>query len=180
MKKVTTYLPEDFRKWLDKYHNKETKVQVVVYKRHTGKKAPTHRELMDEAICYGWIDTTIKKLDKDRYIRHFSKRNKNSTWSDNTLSYGKLLIKQGRMTEHGLPFFKAGLAKPTLDHGIPKNPDMPPELEKSLAKDKKVQVAFEKLSPSVKKMHYRMILRSKRPETKLKRITEILSSLVIL
>ena len=178
MKKVTAYVPEDFRKWLDKYHNKESKVQVIVYKRHTGKKAPTHRELMNEAICYGWIDTTIKKLDEDRYIRYFSRRTKNSTWSDNTISYGKLLIKHGRMTEHGLSFFKEGLAKPTLDFGIPKNPDMPLELKKTLAKNKKAQMAFEKLSPSVKKMHYRMLLRAKRPETKLKRIKDILASLM--
>ena len=76
---------------------------------------------MEEAICFGWIDTTIKRLDEDTYLRHFSRRNKNSKWSDNTLGYAKQLIKEKKMTPIGLEFYKEGLKKPTHDHGIPKN-----------------------------------------------------------
>jgi uncharacterized protein YdeI (YjbR/CyaY-like superfamily) len=79
----------DFRKWLEENHDKEKKVAVIINKKHTGIPSPSHRELMEEAICFGWIDTTIKRLDNDQYIRYFAKRNKNSKWSDNTLSYAK-------------------------------------------------------------------------------------------
>ena len=109
MVEIIVFKKEDFRKWLAKNHDKESKVSIILHKKHTGKKSPTHRELMDEAICFGWIDTTINRLDEDRYIRNFSKRTKNSKWSYNTISYGKELIKQGRMAPAGLKFYKEGL-----------------------------------------------------------------------
>ncbi len=173
---ITVFSRKDFRKWLQKNHKKENKVAVIVHKRHTGKPAPTHRELIEEAICFGWIDTTIKRLDEDTFLRHFSKRNLNSRWSDNTLSYARELIKKGRMSKEGLKYYELGAAKPTHDHGIPKNPDMPPELEKALLKNKKAKTGFDSFSPSVKRTYYRWLLRAKLPETKKKRIRQMLKS----
>ena len=170
MKQVTVSTRNDFRKWLMKNHDKENKVSVIVHKKHTGKLSPSHKELMEEAICFGWIDTTIKRLDEERYMRNFSRRNKNSKWSDNTIRYGKELIKKGKMTPVGLKFYKEGLKKGTHDFGIPSNPDMPVELEKALSKDKKAFDNFEKFPPSTKKMLYRWILRGKREDTRVKRI----------
>jgi branched-chain amino acid transport system ATP-binding protein len=132
--------------------------------------------VMDEAICFGWIDTTIKKLDEDKYIRTFSRRTKNSKWSNNTISYGKELIEQGRMTPAGLKFYKEGLLKPTHDAGIPKDPPMPEELRKALDKNFKAKENFNNFPPSTKKMHYRWILRGKREETRIKRINLIVNS----
>ena len=170
MKTITAFNRDDFRKWLVRNHDQEDKVLVIVYKKHTGKSSPSHRELMEEAICFGWIDTILKKLDENRYIRTFSRRNKNSKWSDNTLGYAKDLIKQGKMTSEGLKFYKEGLKKPTHDFGIPKNPDMPLELKKALNKNKKAKDNFENFSPSLKKVFYRWILRGKREETRTRRI----------
>lgn len=176
MKTFTAFKKEDFRKWLKKYHLLESKVAIILYKRHTGKHAPTHRELMEEAICFGWIDTTIKRVDEDTFIRHFSKRNQNSRWSDNTLGYAKRLIKEGLMMPEGLKFFKLGLARPTHDHGIPKNPDMPDDLKKALLKNKTAQKNFESFSPSVKRTYYRWLLSAKLAETKKKRIEKIINN----
>ena len=78
MKTIDVYTKEGFRRWLEKNHEKEAKVAVILHKKHTAKTSPTHRELVDEAICFGWIDTTVKRLDEDRYIRNFTKRTKNS------------------------------------------------------------------------------------------------------
>lgn len=119
---ITAFNRGDFKKWLKKNHKKEKKVSVIVHKKHTGKPFPTHRELMEEAICYGWIDTTIRRLDEERYIRDFTKRNKNSKWSKNTLSYAKRLIEEGKMSPEGLKFYELGSKKLPHDHGIPKNP----------------------------------------------------------
>jgi uncharacterized protein YdeI (YjbR/CyaY-like superfamily) len=176
MIEITVFKKEDFRKWLAKNHNNESKVSVILHKKHTGKDSPSHRELMDEAICFGWIDTTVKRLDEERYIRNFSKRTKNSKWSDNTISYGKELIKQGRMTPIGLKFYEAGLQKPTHDSGIPRNPSMPEELRMALDKNSKAKENFEGFAPSIKKMHYRWILRGKREETRIKRINLIVEA----
>jgi len=176
MKSITVFNRDKFRNWLVKNHSKEDKVAVIVYRKHTGRSAPTHKELMEEAICYGWIDTTLKKLDDSRYVRHFSKRNKNSRWSDNTRRYAKELIEQKRMTSFGLKIYKEGLKKPTFDSEIPKNPPMPDELKNALGKNKKARENFGKFPPSTKKMMYRWILRAKREETIAKRVKIIVEN----
>ena len=109
--KVHIFSKEDFRKWLGKNHNKEKIVELVIHKKHTGKSSPSHRELMDEAICYGWIDTIIKRVDEDKFIRTFQRRSEKSSWSVNTLSYARKLIKEKRMTPHGLKFYHEGRKK---------------------------------------------------------------------
>ncbi len=176
MKSITVFKRQDFRDWLMKNHDSEKKVSVILYKKHTGKPSASHRELMEEAICFGWIDTTIKKLDEDRYIRTFTKRNKNSKWSNNTISYAKELLKEKKMMPLGLKYYKEGLKKPTHDHGIPKNPSMPLELKKALDKNKKAKDNFELSPPSTKKQLYRWILRGKLQETRTKRIKKIIDS----
>lgn len=177
-KTINIYKKEDFRKWLVTNHKKESKVALILHKRHTGKSAPSHRELMEEAICFGWIDTTVKRIDGDTFIRNFSKRTNNSRWSDNTLGYAKRLIEEGKMTEEGLYFYKLGLAKPTHDFGIPKNPSMPTELKKALAKNKQAEKLFKALSPSAKRTLYRWILGAKQAVTKENRIGIIISRIL--
>jgi uncharacterized protein YdeI (YjbR/CyaY-like superfamily) len=111
MKFIKVYTKEDFRKWLEKNHDKESRVGLIVHKKHTGKKFPTHNELLREAICFGWVDTTIKRIDENKFLRTFCRRTKKSTWSKNTLSYARDLIKSKRMTIQGLGFYKEGLRK---------------------------------------------------------------------
>jgi uncharacterized protein YdeI (YjbR/CyaY-like superfamily) len=164
---------KEWRKWLEKNHDKESKVFLVKYKRHTGKPTISHQESMDEAICYGWIDTTVKRLDEDRYIRCFARRNKNSRWSNATLSYAKRLIKEGKMTPAGLKMYKEGLKKPVLNHEFPKNPPTPKILNDALEKNKTAKKFFEELAPSYKRTYIYSILRAKLPETKQKRVKEI-------
>tara|TARA_Y100000034_G_scaffold69742_1_gene84165 strand:- start:1322 stop:1933 length:612 start_codon:yes stop_codon:yes gene_type:complete len=165
---------EDFRNWLKKNHKKERKIEIILDKRHTGKPAPTHKELMEEAICFGWIDTIIKKIDNETYLRTFVKRNEKSKWSNNTLSYAKDLIKRKVMTPEGLKFYKLGLKILPHDHNIPKNPEMPEELKITLDKNKKAKEIFNKYPPSKKKMLYKWSIHAKLPETKTKRINRII------
>jgi len=176
VQQITIFRAIEFRRWLVKSHKKENKVAVVVHKKHTGKPFPTHRELIEEAICFGWIDTTIKRLDEDTFVRHFSRRTDKSKWSDNTLSYAKRLAKEGKMSGEGMRFYALGKAKPTHDHGIPKNPDMPIELKKVLAKNVKAKRAFEAFPPSTKRTLYRWILRGKQAPTREKRVKQIIAS----
>ena len=173
--KINLFQIEDFRKWLIKNHEKENKVVVILHKKHTGKSAPTHRQQVEEAICFGWINTTLKRNDENTYLRNFSKRSKNSSWSNNTISYAKKLIKQKRMTPQGMYYYKLGLAKPTNDAGIPKRPDMPEELKKALSRNKVAKENFNKFAPSSKRTTYRWLLRAKLPETRKKRINKIIN-----
>ena len=176
VKSLKVYEARDFRKWLEKNNSKEKKVELIVHKKHTGKPFPSHRELMEEAICFGWIDTVIRKVDDDTFIRTFQRRGKNSRWSYNTLKYGKQLIKEKRMAPAGLHFYKEGLKKKPHDYGIPRDPDIPEKMKKllDLKKNKNAKDNFEKLSSSARRTYLRWIFRAKRPETKMKRIGEVL------
>jgi len=175
MKEVKQIYPkniDEWRKWLDKNHIKESKVAVIRYKKHTGKNSPSHLELMHEAICFGWIDTTIKRLDEDKYIINFSKRNDKSRWSSNTLSYGKKMIELGKMAEEGMKHYLAGLKRPTLDSEVSKNPRMPSELKERLKKSN-AEENFNKFAPSYRRTLLRYLERAKLPETREKRIGQI-------
>src|SRR3989344_6176813 len=98
--------------------------------------------------------------------------NGNSKWSDNTLSYAARLLKEGRMSPEGVHFYKLGKTKPTHDHGIPKNPDMPLELKQALALRASAKKVVESYPPSTKRMLYRWILGGKQPATREKRVKQ--------
>jgi len=177
---MVEFLPKDraeWRAWLEKNHLVETKVTVVKYKKHTGKPSITNREAMDEAICFGWIDTIARKVDEDKYFQDFVKRNSKSRWSVNTLIKGKNFFENGLMSGYGIKMYKEGLTKGAYDKDLPKNPDVPNDLKLRLNKNKLIKRNFEKLSPSARKMHLRNIIRAKLPETREKRIVALLESL---
>ncbi len=179
-KNVKKFYPKtvnEWRDWLVKNHEKERNIAVIRYKKHTKKLSPSHIELMHEAICFGWIDTTVKGINNEKYLINFVKRNEKSRWSDNTLKYAKSLLEQGKMSPQGIKFYEEGRMKPTHDFGIPKNPTMPQELKKALDKYKKAKENFEKSAPSYKKTMYRWILRGKLEETRKKRINTLIKSL---
>lgn len=165
---------EDWRAWLQKNHEKENKIGLIRYKKHTGKPSPTHMEAMHEAICFGWIDTTVNRLDDEKYIINFSKRGKNAKWSNNTLSYAKELQNQGKMSPAGIQAYKIGLSRPTHDFGIPKNPDTPEDLKNEL-KTKDLLNKFNSLSNTQRRTLLRWLYRAKLPETRQRRITSIVN-----
>lgn len=178
---MTEFLPKDrneWRTWLEKNHLTETKITLIKHKKHTCKPTINNREAMDEAICFGWIDTTVQRIDEDRYSQNFVKRNKNSRWSVNTLARGKELLENGLMSEHGIKMYKEGLAKGAYDVDLPKNPDVPKDLKIILNKNKILKKNFENLSSTARKIHLRNILRAKLPETREKRIAELIKNLL--
>lgn len=176
--KLVVYSIEDWRNWLKENHLSEKKVGMISHKKHTGKPSISHREAMEEAIAFGWIDTTLNRLDEERYIRYFVKRGENASWSKNTLKYGKELFSKGRMSPFGILRFNQGLKKKPHDYGIPANPKMPEELKKEL-ENKNLSEKFSSLAPSLKKQFYRAILRAKRKETRKQRIEKIIKNLPI-
>ncbi len=163
----------EWRRWLEKNHEKKSRIHLIKYKKHVGNPTVTRMEAMEEAICFGWIDTTIKKLDDKRYSQCFVRRNEKSRWSKNTLSYGKKLIAEGKMSTAGLKAYKEGLKKPTIDHNIPKDAPIPEELKKALQKNNLLE-SFNSLAPSYRRTYIIWIERAKLPETRAKRINSII------
>ena len=83
-KEIETYYPKsqaDWRNWLEKNHQLKQSVWLVFYKKSTKIASISWSEAVDEALCFGWIDSTKKIIDEERYIQYFSKRKPNSIWS---------------------------------------------------------------------------------------------------
>jgi len=174
-KSVIVKTRKQWRNWLSKNHDKEKKVSLVSYKKHTGVPSINHRESMDEAICFGWIDTTIKRLDEEKFQRTFVKRKSNANWSKNTLSYAEKLIEEKKMMPAGLKAYELGKKKLPHDHDA--NYEIPKELEKLFAKNKRAEKDYQNLTPSYRKGINRWINRAKLKETKEKRINIFLDKL---
>jgi len=174
VKKIVCKTHKQWRNWLAKNHEKKERIMLVRYKRHTGKPTFNQREAMNEAICFGWIDTTINRIDQNKYGVNFVKRKKTSRWSSNTIARAKEMIKQGKMSEFGMKMYELGLKRPVHDSGNLRNPAMPEELLKELdkKKNKKAKENFERLASSYRRTYLVWIISAKLPETKKKRIKQ--------
>ena len=91
-----------WRSWLAKHHQTDAEIWLVFYKKASGKTGITYNDAVMEALSYGWIDSTVKTLDPERYVQRFSKRNKSSGLSQMNLERVRALIREKRMTQSGL------------------------------------------------------------------------------
>ena len=101
--KVRTFKDgESFYKWLGKHHDKESEIWIKIHKVDSGIKSITPKEAIDVVLCWGWIDGLRKGLDDKSFLQRYTPRTKNSVWSQINVDNVARLIKEGRMTDHGL------------------------------------------------------------------------------
>lgn len=165
---------QHWRKWLQKNHVKEQAVWLVYYKIKSGKPTITWSDAVDEALCFGWIDSKAKPIDEEKYTRFFSKRKPASTWSKINKEKVERLIREGSMTPAGLKSIDVArqngsweILDATESLVIPK--DMAKEFRTHPGSKK----FFLSLSKSVRKSMLLWVTLAKRPETRQKRIKEI-------
>lgn len=160
-----------WRKWLEKNHAKSPGVWLIYYKKSSGKSRVEYNDAVEEALCFGWIDSTIRPIDDEKYMQRFTPRKPKSGWSALNKRRVEKLIDQKLMTKAGLQKIedakKIG-AWEYLDHieAI----QLPHDFAKALAKNKKAKVNFENFPPYAKKQFLYRINLAKRPETRKERI----------
>jgi uncharacterized protein YdeI (YjbR/CyaY-like superfamily) len=171
---------ESFRKWLELNHNENPGIWMIYYKKHTGIKCIEYIEALEEALCFGWIDSTLKRVDEERYLRKFTPRTNTSNWSDVNKKLVLSLIRNGRMTEAGLKKidvwqktgrveWKTGVKKT----GIRGNElHVPGYFLKALSENEAALTNFNNLARSYKRQYVLWITSAKREGTILKRIKE--------
>lgn len=93
---------ESFRSWLEKNHNESIGIWMIFYRKQKNIESIKYTEALEEALCFGWIDSIIKKVDDDKYVRKFTPRTSISKWSDLNKKIVLSLIEKGKMTEAGL------------------------------------------------------------------------------
>jgi len=180
MKDDEDYCPDDkndWRKWLELNHNKKEAIWLIFYK----KKSPIYNlswsESVDEALCFGWIDSVKRTIDTEKYKQYFSKRKVKSNWSKINKDKVKILIEQGLMEEEGYKSIK--IAKENGSWTILDEVEalvIPEDLKEEFAKYKGSMEYFDSLSKSVKKILLDWVVSAKRKETKQKRILEIVEN----
>jgi len=165
---------DEWRKWLERNHNKEKEVWLVFYKKHTGKLGLSYDDAVEEALCFGWIDGRLKRIDDEKHLIRFSPRRKNSVWSEINRKKAEKMIREGKMTETGLAKIEeAKKSGKWFSAYTSKKLAIPPDLEKALKDDKKAWDNFRNFANSYQLAYIYWVESAKREETRKKRIKEV-------
>ncbi|WP_026714993.1 YdeI/OmpD-associated family protein [Flavobacterium daejeonense] len=165
----------EWRTWLHENHNKYKAVYLVFYKVAHEAESMRWEEAVKVAICYGWIDSTVKKLDEDRRLQLFTPRKDKSVWSKVNKNYIEELIAANLMHESGLK--KIEIAKQngsweSLD--AVENLEIPKDLQLEFDKNKEAFTNYSNFSKTYKKSYLYWLNQAKRPATRQNRIAQII------
>jgi uncharacterized protein YdeI (YjbR/CyaY-like superfamily) len=168
-----------WRRWLQRHHQKETGVWLVYIKGQSTEQLLTYEESLDEALCFGWIDSLIRRIDETRYVRKFTPRKPVSKWSETNKKRIMELSKQGRMAEAGGVIVAKAMVNGSWDKlDRPLKPvKVPAILQKALVTNKKAKAYFDSLPSSHKARYVAWIANAKKQETIERRTKECIRML---
>jgi uncharacterized protein YdeI (YjbR/CyaY-like superfamily) len=178
-KEIETFYPAnraEWRAWLHENHDKKQSIWLIYYKKNAGKPSLRYSEAVDEALCFGWIDSKSKPIDGEKYIQFFCKRKPNSTWSRVNKEKIKRLTEENLMTKAGFAVIE--IAKQNGSWTILDDVEdllIPDDLALEFEKKPKAMIYFSRLSRSDKRNMLQWLVLAKRNETRLKRIMEIVT-----
>ncbi|MDX6767296.1 MAG: YdeI/OmpD-associated family protein [Candidatus Methylacidiphilales bacterium] len=165
-----------WRQWLQKNHRSADSVWLLYYKKDSGQPSVTYNEAVEEALCFGWIDSTVRPVDADRWSQRFTPRKPKSVWSKWNKSRVEKMTAAGLMTEAGMAAVataRTNGAWTSIDAS--ENGVMPPDLKKALASRPTAKKHFMAFPPSARKYIFEWIYAAKRPETRTRRIEQTVS-----
>lgn len=165
---------QEWRNWLENNHIEKGYIWLRYYKKQTKKPTLTWSEAVDEALCFGWIDSVKKTFDHESSIQLFSKRKSRSTWSKINKQKVEVLISNGLMTEAGMKSIE--IAKQNGSWEMLDSVEeliVPQDLEQAFQDKPTAKQYFETLSKSIRKAMLQWLVLAKKQETRTKRIAEI-------
>jgi len=156
-----------WRAWLEANHDSAIEIWLVYHKSHTGKTSIGYEDSVEEALCFGWVDSLIRRLDDDRYARKFTPRKPDSFWSDSNRE------RYAKVEALGL-LAPAGRERAPTGNRYPRRPKrssaVPAYIEKAFKVDPRAWATFERLTPRERVLYVGWIENAKREETKARRI----------
>src|SRR4029450_10346572 len=172
MKTLLVRTLDQWREWLSEHHASASEVWLIFHKRHTGVASIEYKDARDEALCFGWVDSLVKRLDDRRYAQKFTPRRADSRWSEvNRKRYAELKA-EGRLKP-------PGIERPPTDRGydprpprLPMPAKRPAYIQAALRKRPTALRHFDALAPEQRRRYVAWIESAKREETKLRRLKE--------
>jgi len=176
---MEVYCPdrEAWRGWLSKNHSTSEGVWLIYYKKPSGKARVPYDAAVEEALCFGWIDGKIKRINEEYYQQWFAPRRKGSRWSVLNVNRVRKLIGEGRMEAPGLASFREAIEKPELiyDLSTVTTPELPEDLLEGLKENRVAFDNFMNFTEASRRMYLLWLESAKRQETRSKRIATIIS-----
>ncbi|HXH48903.1 MAG TPA: YdeI/OmpD-associated family protein [Terriglobia bacterium] len=163
-----------WRRWLEKHHASSPGVWLVFHKGHnTGVKCVPYEDSVREALCFGWVDSLVKRLDDDRYARKFTPRKPSSKWSELNRKRWAELNSEGLLAPPGRAAAPTGNSYAQR----PEIPELPRYIATALKGNSQAWSAFNRLAPSHRREYVRWIHSAKREETRERRVKESITLL---
>ena len=170
MKTVYAKDRREWRAWLDKNHSKCGEIWLTYYKKDSGKPRVPYEEAVEEALCFGWIDGKIKKVDEACFAQRFTPRTPRSPWNKANIERAKRLIAEGNMAAAGLAAFQSKQRRET-----PVLPtEMPKELETIFRKQSAAWKNYGRFPPYYRRMTAGWVASAKKEETRLGRLEQLI------
>jgi uncharacterized protein YdeI (YjbR/CyaY-like superfamily) len=168
MKTIYLKASSEWRSWLQKNGSAAKEIWLVYYKKESGKPRIAYEEAVNEALCFGWIDGMVKKLDDERFAQRFTPRKPSSRWSELNIERARKLIREKRMTEAGLAVFDPKRKTET------RPAQLPAELEEKFKNHSQAWENFQMFPPYYRKMTATWVASAKKEETRLKRFEQLI------
>jgi uncharacterized protein YdeI (YjbR/CyaY-like superfamily) len=169
----------DFRKWLSTHHRTRDELWLRFYKKDSGKPSVTYAEAVDEALCFGWIDGQVRKLDTLSWIQRYTPRRARSGWSKRNTEHAMRLIASKRMRAAGLAQIRQAQSdgRWSAAYDSPATAKPPADFLRALSKNLRAKAHFAKLGRAgIYSICYRLQT-AKKPETRARRLAAIIGEL---
>jgi uncharacterized protein YdeI (YjbR/CyaY-like superfamily) len=172
--------PKEWRMWLKENHSSEKEVWVIIQKKKSKIMGLKYEEAVEEALCFGWIDSKMQSIDAQSFRQRFSPRRKNSIWSKKNKETAKNLIRAGKMTQAGFTAINEAKQNGKWDAAYSSKvaPTVPNDLKEALKENELAWKNFSKFSNSTKFQYAYWVITAKKDETRQKRIAEVVKKAI--
>lgn len=168
-----------WRQWLRRNHTSCPEIWLVFYKKESGKQRYTKTDALEEALCFGWIDSLVQTIDEERFMQKFTPRKPNSQWSNLNKKHVERLEQRGLMTSVGRALVDQAKRSGEWDSERERAivTELPPDLQAILERNPAAKRAWDAQAPSHRRQYLQWIMDAKREETRLRRCEKAIKML---
>ncbi len=166
----------ELRAWLAQNSQTSPSIWLVTYKKSTGLPAPSYDEIVEEVLCFGWIDSTVRGRDEQSSMILLAARKPTSTWSATNKARVERLLRSGLMTDRGIKAIEVAKSNGSWEILDPvERLEVPDDLAAALDAVPQARGFFDSMPPGARKQHLWFVVSAKRPETRAARIERIVA-----